>query len=260
MNLEPGIVLNVVSPREIAETAIASIALDPERLAANRICGFGAMSAEVHPFFMIRAALLSHAKATGQRVIAVTSAEPGNGKTHVAANLAAVLGRVHPTVLVELDMRRPALGDRLGLPPTLPGIDDYLEGKVEWEESGVRIAGSDLVVHRVRKPRIDAQTLLNAPVLAEKLRQTDGVGQAPICIVDTPPALVSDDLVVIARVVDGVLLVVEEARTRKQGVLDVVSALAPTPVIGSILNMSISQPPPQSGYGYYQDSPDSVAS
>ncbi|WP_395334448.1 CpsD/CapB family tyrosine-protein kinase [Novosphingobium sp. BL-8H] len=225
--------------------------LDPAVLANNRIVGFGSMNEDVHPFFMLRAALLNHAVATHQRVFAVTSAQAGNGKTHVATNLAATLSRIHPTVLIELDLRQPQLGTRLGLAADTPGVDDYLSGEAEWADTAVPIEGFDLTVHRVRRARVNAEPLLASPALAQILRQFRANGNGPICIVDTPPALVSDDLVLIARGIDGVLLVVEEARSRKGDIVEAINALNPTPIVGTILNNSITRPRSQNTYGYH---------
>ncbi len=262
MKIEPGIdpspAISAKASREPARSAAtpespsrSQWVLDPALLASNHVVGFGAMNEEVHPFFMLRAALLNHAMATHQQVFAVTSAQAGNGKTHVATNLAATLSRIHPTILLELDLRQPSVGARLGLPDDVPGVDDFLSGDAEWADTAIPIQGFDLVVHRVRRARVNAETLLAAPALGQILRQFRANGSGPICIVDTPPALVSDDLVLIARGIDGVLLVVEEARSRKRDIAEVAGALSPTPIVGSILNNSISRPRSQNTYGYY---------
>jgi len=51
----------------------------------------------------------------------------------------------------------------------------------------------------------------------------------------------------IARTIDGVLMVVEEGRTPKRALRQAIGALTPTPVIGSVLNMALS---PSSGASY----------
>lgn len=229
---------------------VAQHMLDPATLDANRIVGFEQMNERVHPFFGLRSQLLKHRHSTGMRLYAVTSVQPGNGKTHIAVNLAAALSRIHPTILIELDLRRPSVGQRLGLPDWQPGIDDFLKGDVGWMETCQRIHGFSLSVHCVREPRYNAEDLLASPRLADlagAIRATEG---GPICIIDTPPALVHDDLMLIARQVDGVLMVVEEARTSKRALLDAVGSLSPTPVVGSVLNMSISSSRPTSDYDY----------
>lgn len=247
MNAEPDI---PSLRRRAGDRDAALVTLDPSHLAVHRIFGFGQMSDQLYPFFMIRSALLAHTERTGHRVFAITSVEAGNGKTHVAANLAAVLSRVRPTVLVELDLRRPTLGARLGLCEEVAGIDDYLSGEAAWADTAVGVEGFDLAIHRVRRARADAEQILASPRLAHALRRLAAEDPATICIIDTPPALIGDDLVHIAPAADGVLLVAQEGRSRKSGVLEVSGALGPTPIVGSILNMSLSQPIPRSGYGY----------
>jgi len=235
-----------------AQATSEEVALDAATLATNLIFGFGSVSESLYPFFMIRALLLKHMKACSQRVFAITSVEPGDGKTHVAVNLAAALSRIHPTVLLELDLRKPSVEQRLGLGlgPAISGIDDYLDGATQWLDTSVKISGFHLTVHRVRQPRSNAEALLGSSRLTDALDLIRRADQQPICIIDTPPALLNDDLALIAQQVDGVVLVVQEGRTRKRGLLDVVKVLDSRPVIGSILNMSISQPPYSAGYGY----------
>ncbi|MET0179987.1 MAG: CpsD/CapB family tyrosine-protein kinase [Novosphingobium sp.] len=227
---------------------------DPDTLAANRVVGFGRTDERVHPFFAMRSQLLRHASATGQRVFAVTSAEPGDGKTHVAVNLAAALSRIHPTVLIDLDLRWPSLGPRLGLPVPRFGVDDHLAGAASPGETGVRMAGFDLTLHPARLRRFNAEDLLASPRLLEFIQAVRAAEGAPICLIDTPPALVNDDLMLIARVVDGVLMVVHEAKTRARALVDAVTSLSPTPIVGSILNKSISSPRASADYDYYNRS------
>lgn len=240
---------------EVPAVAGITFAPDANYLAANHMIGVAPLSNELHPFTMIRSALLDHARATGTRVFAVTSAEPGNGKTHIAANLAMVLARVHPTVLVELDLRRPSLGERLGLPDDYAGVDDYLAGECPWVATQARIEGLDLAVHRVRRPRLDAEALLASNGLPLALRNRQFLDSGAICIIDTPPAILSDDMVLIARSVDGMLVVAEEGRTARSALREIAHAVSPTPIIGTVLNRSISQPMRRIDYGYYKSGP-----
>ena len=72
----------------------------------------------------------------------------------------------------------------------------------------------------------------------------------PICIVDTPPTLVQDDLSRIAAVVDGVILVVEEGKTSKGLIREAEAMLTPAPIIGTILNKSLTAARTRGSYGY----------
>lgn len=238
---------------EVPAVAGITFAPDPQHLAARGIVGLAPPGNELHPFTMIRSALLDHARSTGTRIFAVTSAEPGNGKTHIAANLAMVLARIHPVALVELDLRRPSLGARLGLPRDYAGVDDYLAGECPWSATQARIEGLDLAVHRVRRPRADAETLLASNALSLALRNRQAADGGTICIVDTPPAILSDDLALIARAVDGMLVVAEEGRTARRALAEIARTISPTPIAGTVLNRSISAPVRRVDYGYYQN-------
>jgi Mrp family chromosome partitioning ATPase len=243
--------LSVLGLAERRDEPPPCLRLSHELLADNLVVGFERLNEHAQPYISIRSQLLKHAQESGQRVFAVTSAEPGNGKTHVAVNLAAALSRITPTVLIELDLRRPSLGARLGLPREQRGVDDFLDGQAPWRSTGVRVQDFDLTVHRVREARDNAAELLAPPRLASAIENIRAREDNPICIVDTPPIMVDDDFMLIARAIDGVLMIVEEGRTPKRALLDAMRMLNPTPVVGSILNMSISHASSTIDYGYY---------
>lgn len=226
--------------------------LDLDLLHRNLIVGFEPTNSEdAHPFSVLRSQLLKHVRCTGKRVFAIMSVQPGNGKTHVAVNLAAAMARIHPTVLVELDLRRPSVGQCLGLPGFHAGIDDYLAGNVGLQETGIHIHGTDLTVHRVRNATPNPEALLSTSKLIEMTDALRNSEDQPICIIDTPPAVIHDDIMLIAPAIESVIMVVQEARTSRRALMNTIKSLNPTPVIGTVLNMSISSPPQTSEYGDY---------
>lgn len=253
-DVETAKILQLAAAADSAQPA-EEFQLDTDLLLRNLITGFEPANSESHPYFVMRSQLQKHAASTNRRVFAVTSVQPGNGKTHVAVNLAAALSRIRPTVLIELDLRRPSIGDRLGLPADHPGVDDYLAGTHDFAETGIRIEGFNLTVHRVRQPHIEAENLLASPRLTEMTNAIRQAEDQPICIVDTPPAVVHDDMMLIAPASDGILMVVQEAYTTKRALLDTIKSLAPTPIVGSILNMSVSSSQPSRDYDYYYGGP-----
>lgn len=225
--------------------------LETELLQQNLVVGFDSASADVHPFFGLRSQLLKYVQSTGHRIFAVTSVQPGNGKTHVAVNLAAAISRIRPTVLIELDLYCPSIGQRLGLPLEQCGIEDYLSGTRSIADSGIRIAGFDLTVHRVRAPHSDPESLLASNRLAELTDAIRAADNQPICIIDTPPVVIHDDMMLIAPAIDGFIVVVQEGRTSKRSLTEGVASLSPTPIVGTVLNMSISDRWPDQEYYYY---------
>ncbi|MBK7083576.1 MAG: CpsD/CapB family tyrosine-protein kinase [Flavobacteriales bacterium] len=91
-----------------------------------------------------------------RQVIGFTSSSSGEGKTFCAVNLATVLALSGKrTVIVDADMRRPRLGETLGLPEG-PGLSTYLIGEAALEDVIVRtdIEGLDAItLDRCRRTR-----------------------------------------------------------------------------------------------------------
>lgn len=225
--------------------------ISDRHLSRNRIVGFEKMGAKAQPFIRMRSKLVNLAKDSGQQVFAITSIRPGEGKTHVAINLAAALSRITPTVLIELDLRRPSIALRLGLNSLHRGIDDFLAGDASWDEGALKISGYNLDIHCVRTPHDNVEDLLTSEKLSKLFEMVRGNKEHPICIVDTSPVTVEDDFMLIAPAIDGALLVVEEGRTPKRSLLDAVDAIKPVPIVGSILNKSLWPKATMDYYGYY---------
>ena len=243
---------SVLGPQAAQDAVTRGCDLDPRHLAENCVVGFEQLSERAHPFIALRAHLLKHARETGQHIFAVTSVQPGNGKTHVAVNLAAALSRITPTLLIELDLRRPSIGARLGLPRPSLGVDDFLGGKAQQTEIGVRVHGYDLCVYPSRIAHDSAEELIGSPRLAALLKAARTTDNPSICIIDTPPVVIDDDFSRITPAIDGVLMVVEEGRTPSGALRDALRQIQPTPVVGTILNNSITGGSTGIDYGYYR--------
>ncbi len=122
------------------------------------------------------------------RVIAITSAGRGEGRTTTAANLAlTAAGEGRSVLLVEADLRRPALAGLLGLEPRA-GLIEVLEGTAELSQAVVRLGGlSILCAGDVR----DEGAILRSgrpPAVMDSLR----AGYDHIYL-DAPPALAFAD-------------------------------------------------------------------
>lgn len=148
------------------------------------------------------------------KTLVVTSAMPGEGKSTVAANLAAVLAKAgNKTVLLEADFLRPVtneyfgMGREIGLSNVLTGAIDVhkaLKRPEELENLWVLTAGS-------LPP--NSSELLGS----ETMKRTLGAltKWADWVIVDTPPILAVADTTAVARWADGVMLVVREGSTTR---------------------------------------------
>ncbi len=84
---------------------------------------------------VIRTVLLHQARGEGLRVVMVTSAVGGEGKTSLASHLAASLARSwRKTLLIDGDLRNPAAHQQFDL-PLEPGFSEVLRGEVEYDDA-----------------------------------------------------------------------------------------------------------------------------
>src|SRR4051794_23388757 len=152
--------------------------------------------------------------------IMVTSALPGEGKSTVAVGLAGasvLTGRM--TLLVECDLRRPSLHEKLDIPRE-PGLGDYLSG-VAGPEEVLRVVSlsqrtgpaGDLVVIPAGAAREESTKLLSSERFVDFLNQVRSTYD--VIILDTGPVLSVADPRDIARHADAVLLCVRAAHTTR---------------------------------------------
>jgi len=143
------------------------------------------------------------------RVVAVTSAGVGEGRTTTVAYLAAALGELGRSVLViSADLRRPRL-HAFFQRPAEPGLVDVLQGEADLENldlrtpvRGVSFLGSGTVLENPGPLLDGAGGLFRA---ARRL--------ADLVLVDTPPLLTVSDAAEVARHADDVILVIRAGYT-----------------------------------------------
>lgn len=179
----------------------------------------------------------------------VTSAAPGDGKSTTLSNLAVTMAQGEKrTILVDADLRRPALHKLFGVSNNLG-----LTTMVVQEET---LAQPPLV-----ETGVDNLWLLPSgplpPNPAEILgsrRMEDIIAalktHADIILFDAPPVIAVTDAAVLGTKVDGVLLVISAGKTRREHALRAKETLKRVQVrlVGAVLN---NAPPDQSMGSYY---------
>lgn len=139
-------------------------------------------------FRMLRAAIVPGSGPGSSITVVVTSAAPGEGKTTVAAGLAAALARAgRPVVAVEADLRRPALAAALGVDVTgARGLTAAIVGGVAVEDLLVE-AGPGLRLLPAGELPPNAPELLGSPDAARVLAELAALGVD--VVLDTAPLL-----------------------------------------------------------------------
>lgn len=146
------------------------------------------------------------------RVIGLSSALSGEGKSLTAVNLAYTLSQLNKKVLlVDCDMRRPTLAEKLGISKH-PGLSSYLTRQCRLDElvKGCGFKGEENAFHVITAGQ-------NPPNPVELLssermkRALDAMRQAyDYVILDLPPVGEVSDAMAIAKETDGILLVVRQ--------------------------------------------------
>ena len=183
------------------------------------------------------------------RVIVVTSPLPGDGKSTVAANLAAAiaLGGT-PTVLVDADLRRPTLAASFGLDPT-GGLSNLLVGDADFSDVAVRSAVSpDLMLLPSGTIPPNPSEMLGSSTMRRLL---EALAANYTVILDAPPLLPVTDAALLTAAADGALIVISEGSTTDVmlgGSLDQLQAVNGS-VLGVVLN-KVSKTTAKSSYYY----------
>lgn len=161
--------------------------------------------------FILLVSALRYASDRPLRSFALTSPMQGDGKSTIALNTAVAMAEVRPKVLlVDADMRRPTLHDKLQLNNTV-GFSDVLVNNASLSSviQKTRYSGLDFLPSGFGPP--NPFRLLQSPrflsVLAEMLEKYEAV------IFDTPAIAGMLDALTIASRVDGTLLVVSAGVT-----------------------------------------------
>ncbi len=180
------------------------------------------------------------------RTLLVTSANPGEGKTTTAANLAFAMAMDgKKVILVDTDLRRPSLHKLLDI-PAVPGLTDVLLGHAPL--TPVEIMSGLSVLPAGSTPPNPGELLNSRKFRNLVLELTE---QADIVIFDSPPALVAADAAILASQMDGTIIVVETGATKKASARRSLALLkqARAAVLGVAYNKMRSSDAP--GYYYY---------
>jgi capsular exopolysaccharide synthesis family protein len=154
----------------------------------------------------IRTVLLKSPAHKGVKVVMVTSAVSGEGKTSVACHLAASLARAGKrTVLLDSDLRKPAAHRQFDV-PLEPGFSEYLRGDMDFDDIVVPSPVSGLSIIPAGRWDPAASQALSLETVGkcfDDLRQN-----YDIVIVDVPPVLPLADAMLIGQYADAALFAV----------------------------------------------------
>ena len=121
----------------------------------------------------------------------VTSTVSGEGKTTVACNLAFAFSQVKKTLLIEADMRKPAIARLLGLELNHAGLSEFVSGDMRIEQCTHPVNNTALYVLPSGRVPLNPLEMLSSQHFADALESLKKVFE--VIIIDSPPVeMVSD--------------------------------------------------------------------
>jgi Mrp family chromosome partitioning ATPase len=192
------------------------------------------------------------------QVVLVTSTVAGEGKSTIANNLASSLSSLERVLLIDADMRQPTLSLNFDFPPDSPGLANVIAGTARLEDCIVSMGNLDMLPAGVTMP--PSPDLFAAPRLPSPSDSLNAARQPPPqdllssprmarmlealklryrhIIIDSPPAEMISDALLLARHSDAVIYVVKADSTPISQVQKGVAVMhqSAVPVFGTVLN------------------------
>ncbi|WP_298393400.1 polysaccharide biosynthesis tyrosine autokinase [uncultured Azonexus sp.] len=194
--------LPLLSKEEVVRTKTARIFLDqPQSIYAEAIR-------------TARTGVLLSGIDLPRRTLLVTSSLQGEGKTTFSINLAMAHAHTKKTLLIDADMRRPAVSKGLEIPVGAKGLSNFVAGSATLQECLLPVEGSSLMLMPSGSIPPNPLELL----LSQRFKETlEHLGKHfEVIIIDSPPVELVSDALVIAALTNGTIYVSKAESTPYQ--------------------------------------------
>jgi len=222
---------------------------EPQVIDEHLVCLHAPASYEAEQYRTLAHTIELMHKDTGLRVLAVTSATAGDGKTTTSINLAGALAQTSEArvILVCADLRKPSVIEHLGREyPHLVGLSTALQNPAYTLTQVAERLQRNLSVLSAGPCPDNPYEVLKSPRLGELLQEARQ--HYDYIVVDTPPLLLVPDCQVITKWVDGFVMVVGAHKTPRKLVEEALNLLDPARLVGLVFNYDDRT---LSGYYYY---------
>lgn len=215
-----------------------------ERIVTEQMAGvppwmvsFRQNSHAAEQFRKLRYQILRLGNHDSPRTIMVTSAMEGEGKTFVAANLAAGIAKhFHAqALLVDCDLRSPSLCDWFNLPKA-KGLSDCLAGDGIPSEYVLATGVEKLGLLPAGNLRENPTELVGSKKMEVFLKELKSQQDNRYIILDSTPVLATTEPEVLAKVVDGIIFVVRAGCFPRETIQQAIRSIGKEKVMGIVLN------------------------
>ena len=193
------------------------------------------MQAAVEAYRTLRTRLVKRQTEMGTRSLVITSAEPGDGKTLTALNLALCYANIQnwPVLLIDADLRTRGLSRALGDPES-PGLGQVLESGCPYQSAILSTNVPNLYVLPAGVSSTPSPELFSGAAWNEFLGW--GSESFRLVIIDSPPILDLADFELIAAPCESTLLVARTRKTSREALTRAAATLDPQKLAGVVLN------------------------
>lgn len=229
---------------------LGGIALDADVSKKPLLTQIDQQSARAEAFRQLRTNLQFANVAEKAKSVVVTSSIPSEGKTTTATNLAIALAQAGQTVcLVDADLRRPMVGEYLGLERGA-GLTTALVGKADVNDLLQPWGKDQLYVLTSGQIPPNPSELLGSSEMKDLIIRLESAFD--IVIIDAPPVIPVTDAAVLSQHVGGVLVIVNTQLIKQQVLLKSLSSLelVEAKVLGVVLNRLPSKGADAYSYSY----------
>jgi capsular exopolysaccharide synthesis family protein len=195
------------------------------------------------------AASLHHAQTERNlKVLMITSASPGEGKTLTATNLALTLSESYrrKVLLIDADLRRPSLHHIFEL-PNVVGLSDALKSPTDQKLSVIQVS-PNLTVLPAGRPDPDPMGGLTSDRMRRIIQEA--ASRFEWVIIDTPPVGFLSDAKLLGAMVDAALFVVRAGKSPYRLVQRALDNVGRDRILGVVLN-GVEERVDAAGYYYY---------
>lgn len=213
---------------------------------------------------LIEKALAANASATGldPRIIMLSSAMPGEGKTFTSINLALSIARERDlsVLLVDADMPKPQVSEIFGV-QSEPGLTDALDDESLRIESLTMVTNiRGLSILPVGRPVDGVSELLTSDRMRQLLSALTTHNPRRLILLDSPPLLVTSEARALLKVAGQAILVVRAGQTAQHDIREAIAMIDERQAGGIVLNHGyVAKSEEYYGYAQYGQDRDQTS-
>lgn len=218
----------------------------------NLVTALKPQSFEAEQFKLLKTNILFPAEGQPPKVIMITSAVPGEGKSFVAANLAISIAQNidEHVLLMDCDLRLPTIHKLFGIDGA-KGLSDVLRKDTPVSSLLRKTSVQKLTILPGGMPPNNPAELLSSEKMSQLITEMRDRYDDRYIIVDSAPPQLTSESGALSKKVDGILLVVNHGSTKRETVKELIDIVGRSKILGVVLNRFDTVVSSYYGYGKY---------